>query len=66
MLRTWDHTLHVEPVDQTSCRYSDTVDIDAGALTPAATLMAGWIYRYRHRRWRKLVVRHLLPAQAVS
>lgn len=61
VLRAWNHTLHVEPTGQDTCRYSDTVDIDAGALTPAVVLLANGIYRYRHRRWRKLVARHLPP-----
>ncbi|MCF6387804.1 hypothetical protein L2K20_12565 [Mycobacterium sp. MBM] len=61
VLRAWDHTLHVEPVDARSCRYSDTVDIDAGALTAIVVPIAKGIYRYRHRRWHKLVVRHLPP-----
>lgn len=66
VLRGWDHTLHVEPVGEHTCRYSDTVDIDAGVLTPVVVLMANGIYRYRHRRWRKLVARHLPPTAAVS
>lgn len=61
VLRAWDHTLHVEPVGPRSCRYSDTVDIDAGVLTAIVVLIAKGIYRYRHRRWRKLVARHLPP-----
>jgi hypothetical protein len=61
ILRAWNHTLHVEPTGDRSCRYSDTVDIDAGALTGLVALAAVGIYRYRQRRWRKLVHRHLLP-----
>ena len=61
MLRAWNHTLHVEPLGETTCRYSDTVDIDAGRLTPAVAWAGKLIYRYRQRRWRKLVHKHLLP-----
>ncbi len=43
------------------CRYSDTVDIDAGPFTAAVAKAAVAIYRYRQRRWHKLVDRHLLP-----
>jgi hypothetical protein len=60
-LRTWNHTLHVEPVAAERCRYSDTVDTDAGVLTAAVVKAAVVIYAYRQRRWRKLVARHLLP-----
>ncbi|BDB42861.1 MULTISPECIES: hypothetical protein [Mycobacterium] len=63
VLKTWNHTLHVEPLEADRCRYSDTVDIDAGVLTGIVAALAGGIYRYRQRRWRKLVRRHLLPAE---
>ena len=61
ILRTWDHTLHVEPIDERSSRYSDTVDIDAGAATAFVAALAMGIYRYRQRRWRKLVRQHMMP-----
>lgn len=59
VLKAWDHTLRVEPLGKQSCRYSDTVDIDAGVLTGAVVAVANGIYRYRQRRWRKLVRRHM-------
>lgn len=58
----WDHTLHVEAVGDTTCRYHDTVVIDAGAMTPVVRLVATGLYRYRHRRWQRLVRKHLLPS----
>jgi hypothetical protein len=61
VLRAWNHTLHVEPIDENGCRYSDTVEIDAGRLTAFVTAIAVGIFRYRQRRWRKLVRLHLLP-----
>lgn len=61
VLRRWDHDLHAEPVDASRCRYRDTVTIDAGRLTPLVTVLAAGIYRYRHRRWHRLVRKHLLP-----
>lgn len=60
-LRAWNHTLHVEPTGEKTCRYSDTVEVDAGPLTGLVALAAAGIYRYRQRRWHKLVHRHLLP-----
>jgi hypothetical protein len=60
ILRAWNHTLHVKPTGDHSCRYSDTVDIDAGPFTGLVALAAVGIYRYRQRRWHKLVQRHLL------
>lgn len=61
ILRRWDHTLHVEPAGPQRCRYRDTVEVDAGALTGAVAAGARWIYRYRQRRWHRLVAKHLRP-----
>lgn len=61
LLKAWNHTLHVEPIDERSSRYSDTVDIDAGVATAFVAALAKGIYRYRHRRWRKLVRKHMMP-----
>jgi hypothetical protein len=61
VLRAWNHTLDVEPTGDDHCRYSDTVDIDAGPATAFVAASAVGIFRYRQRRWHKLVRRHLLP-----
>jgi hypothetical protein len=61
ILLTWNHTLHVEPAGQQQCRYSDTIDIDAGPLTAITAALALQIFRYRQRRWHKLVRNHLMP-----
>jgi hypothetical protein len=61
VLRAWNHTLQVLPIDEATCRYSDTVDIDAGRATAFVAALAVGIYRYRQRRWRKFVRIHLLP-----
>jgi hypothetical protein len=58
VLKAWNHTLHVEALQPDSCRYSDSVDIDAGVLTGVVVAVANGIYRYRQRRWHKLVRRH--------
>ncbi len=60
-LRRWDHTLQAEPIGETRCRYRDTVTIDAGRITRLVRLVATGIYRYRQRRWHRLVRNHLLP-----
>lgn len=57
LVRAWRHTLHVEAVGEGRSRYSDTVEIDAGWLTPVVAAFARLLYRYRHRRWRRLVAR---------
>lgn len=61
ILRAWNHTLHVEATGERTCRYTDTVAIDAGPLTGLVAVAAVGIYRYRQRRWHRLVRRHLLP-----
>jgi hypothetical protein len=61
VLKAWRHTLHAEPLTDHACRYCDTVEIDAGPLTPVVARIAVAIYRYRQRRWHKLVRNHLLP-----
>jgi hypothetical protein len=62
LLQRWDHTLHGEAISETRCRYSDTVEIEAGSLTPVVCQVATVFYRYRQRRWTRLVQKHLLPA----
>ena len=53
-LRMWRHRLSVTALDDGSCRYTDEVEIDAGALTGVSRFVAGGLYRYRHRRWAAL------------
>ena len=53
-IRTWRHELVVASIDDTSCRYTDRIDIDAGILTPMIVAFAHVFYRYRQRRWREL------------
>jgi hypothetical protein len=57
VLETWNHTIHVEPLTETTCRYYDSIDLDAGALTPIAVTIANAFFAHRQRRWHKLVDR---------
>lgn len=59
VIDSWNHTLHAEPVGPGESRYRDTIEIDAGRLTAVVALVARGIFRYRHRRWHKLI--ELLP-----
>ncbi len=54
LLRTWRHTIVVEPLAEDRCRYEDRVDIEAGVLTAVVAGFARVFYRYRQRRWRKV------------
>ncbi|MFD0851256.1 hypothetical protein ACFQ07_03450, partial [Actinomadura adrarensis] len=69
IIKSWKHTLHAEPAGEGRCRYSDTVEIDAGVFTPIIAVVGIGIYRYRHLRWRRLVRKHLMaegPRYAVN
>ena len=54
--RSWNHRIEITPVagDAGRCRYSDEIEVRAGALTPLVWLYAQLFYRYRQRRWRRL------------
>ena len=54
LIRRWDHWIEIEPEGR-GTRYTDTVHIDAGLLTPLITAFATIFYRHRQRRWRELV-----------
>ncbi|OLF13603.1 hypothetical protein [Actinophytocola xanthii] len=62
LITTWNHTLRVESLGERRCRYSDIVEIGAGRITPLVANIALLLYRYRQRRWRRLVRHGLLPA----
>jgi hypothetical protein len=53
-IREWNHRIRVEPVSERLCRYTDEVEVHAGALTPLVWLLAQLFYRYRQMRWRGL------------
>ena len=52
--RVWDHLIFVEP-EGNGTRYTDHVRVDAGILTWPVMLYAALFYRYRQKRWHKLV-----------
>ncbi len=54
LIRRWDHLLRVTPEGDHECRYSDTIDIEAGVLTPLVWLFARLYFRHRHKRWREI------------
>lgn len=54
MVRAWNHRLIFEPTSETSCRYTDEVEIDAGLATPLVAAFARLMYRWRQRRWRRV------------
>lgn len=54
LVTRWDHLITLEPDGPGRTRYRDTVDIEAGLLTPFIWLFAQFFYRHRQRRWRAL------------
>jgi hypothetical protein len=54
LARKWHHTITIATNDDGTTRYSDTVDVDAGLLTPFVVLFASVLFRWRQRRWRRL------------
>jgi hypothetical protein len=53
-VRTWNHRLTFAPTSAASCRYTDEVEVEAGALTPIVWLFVQLMFRYRQARWRRL------------
>ena len=64
----WDHLITIAPDGPSRTRYRDTVDIEAGLLTPFVWLFAQFFYRHRQRRWRALAQTgfRALPAEKAS
>ena len=54
VITTWNHDIEVIPIDATTCRYRDRIEIEAGIMTPVIVVYARWFYRMRLRRWRAL------------
>jgi hypothetical protein len=53
-VRRWDHVLRFEAAGAGRSRYTDTIELEAGALTPLIWAYAQLFYRYRQMRWRRL------------
>jgi ligand-binding SRPBCC domain-containing protein len=53
-VKQWNHVIAVDPDGNRGVRYSDTIEIEAGPLTPVMAGYAHLFYRYRQRRWRRL------------
>lgn len=55
VVNTWGHIIRVVPKSGSTCTYSDEIEIKAGLFTPLIWLLANIFYRYRQRRWLKLI-----------
>lgn len=56
IVRRWSHRIGVQPLSARRCRYTDTIDLDAGVLTLPIWAWASLFYRVRQHRWRRLAV----------
>ena len=52
LVKSWDHLASAHDAPGGRTLYTDTIDIDAGMLTPLVWGWASLFYRHRQRRWR--------------
>ena len=57
LISRWDHTITVCELPDGTTHYCDTVDVQAGWLTPLIWLYARLFFSYRQYCWRRLVRR---------
>lgn len=57
LIRRWSHRIMAEAAEGGGTRYSDTIDIDAGILTPFVWVFASAFFAHRQRRLRSLARR---------
>lgn len=55
LAKFWDHTITLQKSNDASTYYSDKVEIKAGWLTPFVVAFAAIFYRWRQRRWHRLI-----------
>lgn len=56
-IKTWDHRILLEDINEQQCLYLDEVEIEAGRWTSLITAFARFYYRYRQTRWQALARR---------
>lgn len=54
LAQRWDHRIEAIAIGERETLYRDTIEIEAGVLTPFVWLFAQVFYRHRQRRWRLL------------
>ncbi|MDR3659129.1 MAG: hypothetical protein P4L86_01710 [Mycobacterium sp.] len=53
-VRTWNHRLTFEPMDELHCLYTDEIETDDGLRGAPTRFFIKLMFRHRHRRWRTL------------
>jgi hypothetical protein len=61
LARRWDHRTLLEALPDGRSRYTDTVEVEAGLVTPAAWMFAWLVFAWRHRRWRPFIRQKHFP-----
>jgi len=56
-LKSWNHTIKVNAVDDRRAIYVDEIELEARFLTPLLWLSSFFFFKYRHWRMKKLVGR---------
>ncbi|QGG55033.1 hypothetical protein [Paenibacillus sp. B01] len=55
LIKKWDHNIHLTKLGDNKTLYVDTIEINAGILTYFIVLFAHVFYRWRQKRWCKLL-----------
>ncbi|MFO7558912.1 MAG: hypothetical protein R6X10_08785 [Desulfobacterales bacterium] len=55
MATVWNHEIRLEELTNGHCRYTDEIEIQAGALTLFIWTFAHLFYRHRQRKWKKII-----------
>lgn len=55
LIKKWDHNIYLKDLGNNKSLYVDTIDINAGLLTPFIVMFANVFYRLRQKRWKKLI-----------
>lgn len=55
IVKKWNHRIHIKPLTDAECQYTDYIEISAGVFTPVIFAFAYLFYRYRQCRWKQLI-----------
>ncbi|PSL32972.1 hypothetical protein B0H99_11082 [Planomicrobium soli] len=58
LISKWDHQISLINIGNHKTLYTDAIEIDAGVLTPVIGVFAYIFYRWRQKRWKKLIKRN--------
>lgn len=52
--KRWDHRIIIQSLPAGNAQYTDSIEVEAGVLTPFVAAFAWIFYRHRQKRWREL------------